>query len=213
MDVEPGQDKPLADGSQPTAAKLQAYVDANAGRYTDAAIIAELTRAGYAEDDVRAALATVARRETATPPTRRAMWTILAAYAITFAVLSLGMLSNAGEFRYLPDATGSIVILAISLAVALLLSLAWVGSRRGTMLLLALLLGLLGASLLGTGGVIGAVFLGLAIVFVVLAFRTTPKPSRRSRETLGALLSLPVVLLVLVAGICVATGLPIPRDL
>ena len=214
MDVEPGEGQAAAEASEPTAEKLNAYVEANSGKFTDAAITAELTRAGYPAEEIRAALEETAR---SAPPsqTGRAVLTILVAYAVTFAILSLGMLANAGsgspqEFR--PDAGGGILILGGSLGVALLLSLLWVGSRRASALLFAALLGVYGVSSLGSGGIVGIVLIAIAIALVVLVLRRSPAPSRRATQTLGVLLSIPVILLVIVAGLCIATGLPIPHN-
>ena len=193
--------------------RLKAYVDANAGRFTDEAITAELTRAGYAAEDIRAALAE-GRRPAVAPPTRRAVVTILAAYGVTFALLSLGMLVNTYRVQYGPDAIGGIMVLAGSLGFALLLSFAWVGSRRVAGLILAAFLGFVGVGWLSTtggGDLIGFVILGIAIGLAVLAFRRGPAPTTRSTATFGVLLSVPVILLVIVAGLCIATGMPIPR--
>ena len=207
------------EGSQNSSANLKAYVDANAGRFTDETITAELTRAGYALDEIRTALTTAAARGIAGPPTGRAVRTILAAYLATFAILSLGMLANSGISRdhLLPDANGGIAILAGSLAVAFVVSLIWVASRRGFVLLVALFLGAGGVSAVGSvgaggsGGLAGVVLLGIAIGIGVLVLRAKPAPTGRSTVTFGLLLAIPVLLLLVVGGICVASGLPIPR--
>ena len=197
----------------PTTANLQAYVDANAGRFTDAAITEELTRAGYAPDAIRAALADATQRGIAAPQTRRAVRTILAAYGITFAILSLGMLTNMGKpfGNYMPDAAGGIVVLFASLAVALAASLFWVASRRGFVLVIALGIGVTGFATLISGNISGALALLLAIVVGFLIARTSTPPSERTTASLGLLLVVPVIFLLVVGGICVASGLPIPR--
>jgi hypothetical protein len=192
----------------PSAEQLAAYVAANYGRFTDAAITSELTKAGYAVEDIRAALAQAAR--TAPPSqTGRAIATILAAYALTFALLSLGMLANSSisQGSYANSAIG-IMILGVSLGVALLLSLAWVGSRRIAALILAVLIVLYGVGTLqaGLGGII---VIGLGVGLAVLVLRQGPS-TRRSTATLGTLLAVPVILLVIITGLCVATGMPIP---
>ena len=208
----PGPGAP-AEGAPTTTANLQAYVDANAGRFTDAAITAELTRAGYAPDAIRAALADAAQRGISTPQTRRAVRTILAAYGITFAVLSLGMLVNMGKpfGNYMPDSAGGIVILAASLGVALAASLFWVASRRGFAMVIALGIGVTGFATLISGNISGALALTLAIVIGVLIARTSTPPSERTNASLSLLLVVPVIFLLVVGGICVASGLPIPR--
>lgn len=154
MDSDQGEDHTGVEGSQPTAAKLQAYVARYGGKFTDAAITTELLRAGYAAEDIRAALTEVSGGITAR--TSRATRTILAAYAVTFALLTIGMLSN--------SASGGVIVLGVSLGFALLLSLLWARKRRA------------------------------------------------ATATLGALLAIPVVLLIIVAGLCLATGLPVPHS-
>jgi len=209
MNSESPEDQ-AAEVPQPTAEKLRAYVEANVARFTEAAMTAELIKAGYAAEDIRAAIAD-ASRDLKPPPTGRAIWTILGAYAVTFAILSLGMLANTHRSSgcCMPNADAGILILAGSLGVALLLSLLWVGSRRATALLLAALLALAGLGSLSSG-IVGFVLIGLAVALVVLVIRRPPKPSGRVTATLGGLIAVPMVLLVIVAGLCVATGLPIP---
>ena len=211
MATDPGR-PPAPDPERAArATKLTTYVRENAGRYTDAAITAELTRAGYPEDEIRAALAAVPHD--AAPPSQvnRAIVAILVAYGVTFALLSVGMLANvrgrAGYFG--PDAGGGILILAGSLGIALFFSLAWVGSRRAALLLLALMFGLFGIANFNAGapGLIGLAF---AVGLAILALRRRSTPSGRTTATLGLLLSVPVILLGVIAGLCVATGLPLP---
>lgn len=200
------------EGAQNSAANLKAYVDANSGRFTDETITAELTRAGYAAEDVRAALAEAAARGLVAPPTGRAVRRILAAYVITFAILSIGMLANSGKSlgMYMPDTSGGIAILAGSLGVAFVASLIWVASRRGFAILMALFLGISGVNSLGSGFA-GLVLIAIAIGIGVLALRTSAAPADRPTATLSVLLVIPVLLLLVVGGICVASGLPIPR--
>lgn len=197
----------------PTEERLQAYVDANAGRFTDEAITAELVRAGYAPDAIRAVLAEAAARGQVMPPTGRAVKTILAAYAITFAILSLGMLVNAGADlgSYMPNAVVGIAILAFSLFVAFVGSLIWISSRRVFAIAAAVLLGISGViGIASSPGFPGVVLLAIAIGIGVLALRT-PSALVGRTTTLGVLLVVPALLLLVVGGICVASGLPIPR--
>ena len=202
-----------ADGraAEPSAENLAAYVAANYGRFTDAAITAELTKAGYADQDIRGALAEAART---TPPsqTGRARWTILALYGVTFALLSLGMLANSsiGEFNNYANAAVGILLLGITLGVALMLSLAWVGSRRGAALLLAFFIILYGFGTFQVAAT-GIIVIAVGVALAVFVLRRGPSTSRRSTATLGALLSVPMILLVIIAGLCVVTGMPIPR--
>jgi len=206
----PGSGTPPQDG--PTTEKLQAYVDANAGRYTDAAITAELLKAGYAPDAIAAALARAASRGQVAPPTGRAVRTILVAYLITFAVLSLGMFLNARSItgQYMPDAAGAVAILGASLGAAFVASLFWISSRRLFMIAIAAVLGLAGVGSLGSG-VAGLVMLGVAVGIGVLAVRSSSGQPGGAPVELGVLLVVPFLLLLVVGGICVASGLPIPR--
>jgi hypothetical protein len=208
----PGPDAP-PDGVPNTTEKLKAYVDANAGRFTDAAITAELTRAGYAPDAIRAALVDAASRGIVAPQTGRAVRTILAAYGVTFAVLSLGMLVNAGRTSgtYMPDSAGGIAILGSSLGVALVASLIWVASRRAFALVIALILGISGISALASGGITGVGLLVGAIGIGWLVLNNSSPRSERTTATLSVLLVVPIIFLLLIGGICVASGLPIPR--
>lgn len=211
----------MSPDSGSTEERLRAYVQANAGRFTDEAITTELIRAGYAPDAIRSALAEAASRGLPAPQTGRAVRMILAAYGITFAILSLGMLTNAGKTTgyLMPDAGGGITILAGSLGVALIASLVWVASRRVVFLLAGTGIALAGAVVLKdvvVGGYGGGIFqaivmLLIGIGLVVLVLRTGSAPSQRTTATLGLLLVAPVLLLVAIAGICVASGLPIPR--
>jgi hypothetical protein len=206
----PGSAAQPEDG--PTAAKLQAYVDANAGRFTDEAITAELVKAGYEPEAIRAALARAGSRGLAPAPTGRAVRAILIAYMATFAILSLGMLTNAGQSvgSYMPDAAGGIVILGMSLGVAFVASLFWIASRRLFVFAIAVILGLVGLGSLNSG-ISGIVMLGVAVVIGVLAARSSPGTAGRVPVEFGVLLVVPLLLLLVVGGICVASGLPIPR--
>jgi hypothetical protein len=206
----PGTATPPDNG--PTAAKLQAYVDANAGRFTDEAITAELEKAGYAQDAIRAALAEAASRGLGPAPTGRAVKLILGAYVVTFAILSLGMLANAGGFsgQYMPDAAGGIAILGASLGVAFVASLFWISSRRLFAIVVAVILGLVGVGSIASG-IAGLVILALAVGIGVVAVRSSSASAGRSPVELGVLLVVPLLLLLVVGGICVASGLPIPR--
>jgi hypothetical protein len=212
VETDHGEPDVAAGDAGQRAEKLRIYVRANAGRFTDAALSAELQRSGYSTDEINAALAD-AVRDAPAPQGRRAIATILIAYAVTFAVLSLGMLGNASlgsSGCCMPGAAGGIVILGISLAVALLLSLAWVGNRRAAALLFAGLIILYGVGTLGAGTA-GVIAIAIGVALAVLVLRRGPPTTGRATATLGTLLSVPVILLVIVAGLCVITGMPIPR--
>jgi hypothetical protein len=141
------------------------YIERNQAQFTEEALLDAARGRGYPEDVVREAGARV-RANTASGPVRhRARRWILTAYLLTFAVLTIGMLTSpSGQNGTGPIGAG---ILAVTLAIAFLLSIGWLGSR--------------GRRIAGaTPGMV-------------------------------AFLAVPVVLLIAVAGICVASGLPIPR--
>jgi len=220
---ESGSPGPASPPATPEAgpasrADLDAYLAANSGRFTDEALYATLVAAGHAPDDVRAGLkrAWALRRES---PTQRARRTILIAYFGVFAVLSIGMLLNGRGRGYLmPDAAGGIALLAGSLGVALVASFVWVASRRLFGLLILLLVVAYGVSALASGA--GAVPLSLLIVLVFgggLVLLGRRKGSGIAgvggggvETDIGVLLVLPLLLLIGIAGLCLASGLPIP---
>ena len=212
--VEAALPSPAPDAGSRSPADLEAYVAANAGRYTDEALTDRLVAAGYPADDVRLALAGAAshlRPQRARP---RAFRAVLVAYVAVFAILSLGMLLNGRPAGYLmPDAEGGIGILAMSLGAAFVASLIWVASRRLFVILILVGFALYGLTAITQGG--GSILVALAAIVlglggtVVLLRRQTDAGPRRETE-LSLLLALPVILLRGVAGICVASGLPIP---
>jgi len=66
------------------------------------------------------------------------------------------------------------------------------------------------------GNVIGAIVLaltlGLALAIALFVVRRSrPSPDATGAMVMTGILAIPVILLVVVAGLCVATGLPIPR--
>ena len=208
---DPGS-PPSAPGSgPPRRADLDAYVAANAGRFTDDALYTTLVGAGHSPEDVRSALArasTVGRQR----PAPRAVRTILVAYVAVFAVLSIGMLLNGRSRGYLmPDAAGGIGILAGSLGVAFVASLVWVASRRLFAILVLVSIVAYGLAAVSSGGSSPLVGLLVVLVFgggVVIMLRR--KTDGGGETDLGVLLVLPMLLLFGVAGICLASGLPIP---
>jgi len=198
--------------SDPSDPAMQAYIQANAGRFTDEALVEALIQAGHDPAAARAAVAAAAAGQTAPPPRSRAVRSIVIAYVAVFAVLSLGMLANSGRTsgEFVPTGAGGIAILAASLGVAFLISMVWVASRRAFALGLAFIVGLAGLGALTAGGLYGALPLAIAIGIVFLVFRAGPAPARPSTTTVGVLLVIPLLLLLAVGGICVASGLPIP---
>jgi hypothetical protein len=202
-----------ASGRTGGRADLDAYVAENTGRYTDDALYQTLVEAGYPADDVRAALtrASAGHRPRRTGP--RAVRTIVIAYVVVFALLSVGMLLNsrpAGHF--MPSGPGGIPILAVALGFAFFASLVWVASRRVFAAIVLVVVGLYAlAAVTGGGGglLIGVAMAALAVGGIVVILRTKSVNTGGEPE-LALLLAIPIILLLGVGGICVASGLPIP---
>ena len=221
--IEPGESRDGGEAAPPSAAAeagsrsrpaLEAYVAANAGKYTDEALLDTLVAAGYPLADVRTALAGAAShlRPQRTGP--RAFRAVILAYAVVFTLLSAGMLLNSRSRGYLmPDPEGGIRILALALGVAFVASLIWVASRRLFVILILLGIALYGLTAITQGGdsivvALAAIVLGLGGTIALL--RRPPEAGTRRQTELSLLLALPVILLLGVGGICVASGLPIP---
>ena len=210
MSEQPPQ---VCDGSpeRGESADLDAYVAANAGRFTDDVLYSTLVAAGHSPEAVRSALTSASasfRPRSAAP---QAVLRILLSYGAVFALLSVGMLLNRRPAGYLmPDAEEGIRILAVSLGVALVASVIWVGSRRFFALgALALFV----AYVLGASTGIGLLaLLSLVAVLVVggVALMRRPKVSGAAEASLALLLAIPLLMLLVVGGICLASGLPIP---
>jgi hypothetical protein len=199
--------------SEPTDPAMQAYIQANAGRFTDEALVEALVQAGHDPAAARAAGAAASAVQAGPTSRSRAVRSIVIAYIAVFAILSVGMLLNSGSGAnaFIPSGSGGIAILAASLGVAFGLSMIWIASRRAFLLGVALILGLIGAGILASSGLYGAIPLAIAIGIGVLVFRSGPAPAGPSTTTVGVLLVIPLLLLLAVGGICVASGLPIPR--
>jgi hypothetical protein len=200
-------------GPEPdTTADLGAYVAANAGKFTDEVLYSTLVAAGHAPEDVRSALARASSRLRPQSAAPKAVRRILLSYVAVFALLSAGMLLNGRPAGYLmPTHDAGIQILAWSLGVTLVASLIWVASRRWFSLCAAALFvaWALGAST--SSGLVALV--GLVIVLVVggvVLVRQPRQPAIGGEATLALLLAIPMLMLVVVGGICVVSGLPIP---
>jgi hypothetical protein len=209
-------DDPMGRSQPPPSSELlNAYVAENAGKYTDEAMYEALVKAGHPPDDVRAAIASASshlRPQTAAP---RAIRAIVIAYIAVFALLSVGMLLNtrATSGPLMPTALGGIGILAASLFAAFLASLVWLASRRIFIFLILLMIGGYGLGALAQSAdtvPVGIVTLVLVAGGVILVFRTPKSLTGRGETALAVLMAVPILLLLGVAGICVASGLPIP---
>lgn len=203
-------------GSAPAAhSDLDAYIAANAGRFTEDALTKALVAAGHSPEDVRAALARTSAQRSPSPAPR-AVRTILISYVAVFALLSLGMLLNGRPAGHLmPDAAGGIGLLALSLGAAFVTSLVWVATRRGFLILA----GVAFVASLVSGS--GSGLVGLIIFFVLaggalLALRRMTAGGGGSavrgggQPAMAVLLALPMLLLIGIAGTCLASGLPVP---
>lgn len=195
-----------------TTADLDGYVAANAGKFTDEILYATLVAAGHPPEDVRSALASASAKLRSQSAAPQAVRRILVAYIGVFALLSVGMLLNHRPPGYLtPTAWGGIQILAGSLGFAVVASLVWVASRAffGVLILALIVAYALGASTAGGWLALG----GLATVLVIggVVIRRQPRqPGAGAEASLALLLAIPMLMLIGVAGICVASGLPIP---
>ena len=207
------QPPPISEGSSDRGAiaDLDAYVAANAGRFTDEVLYSTLVAAGHSPEDVRAALASASARLRPRSAAPQAVLRILLSYGAVFALLSAGMLLNGRPAGYLmPDTGEGIRILAISLGVALVASLIWVASRRFFALgALALFVAYVLGATVGSGLLALLSLVAVLVVGGVVLVRQ-PRVSGIGQASLALLLAIPLLMLLVVGGICLASGLPIP---
>jgi hypothetical protein len=207
----PADDAPPAEG-------LRRYVAQQGGRFTDEALTATLVAAGHGEADVRAALAEYRATQGAGPVRQRAIRAIAIGYLGVYALLSIGMLANgrAPSSNFMPDGRGGIVILTVSLILAFVASMIWVANRRAFGILLFALVTL--GSISGVSSYLSYPEFGSPLVFVppaigilgLIWLLRRGDPAGRPAVALEVLLSIPIILLVGVAGTCLVSGLPIP---
>jgi hypothetical protein len=208
------QPPPVPDGGADprTPADLDSYVAANAGRFTDDVLYSTLVAAGHSPEDVRFALARASSQVRQGNAAPQAVRRILLAYVAVFALLSAGMLLTDRPAGYLmPDSQGGIRILAASLGVTLVASLIWVASRPFFGVLVVALAVAWGLGAYATSGSLSVV--GLVTVLVIGGVMLVRQPRRADvggEASLALLLAIPMLMLFGVAGICVASGLPIP---
>jgi hypothetical protein len=205
------------EGERATAS-LRNYVAEHGGEFTDDALTRALGEAGHKEDDIRAALAAYRAAEAGGPVRSRAIRAIAIAYVAVYVVLSLGMLANSRPQGYLmPDSRGGIVLLTVSLVVAFVASLIWVASRRAFGIVFFALLTL--GSFTGIGPLVASpesiqplVFLppAIGIVGLIWLLRRRTAGNLGGGAGFGVLLAIPIVLLLGVGGLCVASGMPLP---
>lgn len=195
---------------------LEAYIRANRGRFTEAALRSQALAAGHSPEAVDAALA--ATRDLQQPVdvgrvVRRVFLIYLAVYLILDALIFINP-SNQGS-GFLGDLRGiGILILSLALGAGFVASLVWIASRRGFFFVIGCGLVLYGLSILT--GYQPALFvalivsgIGMALAFAALRYRRqSAAPSAVSVELL---MSIPLLILLAVGGACVVSGLPIPR--
>jgi hypothetical protein len=193
---------------------LDAYIREHRAAYTEDALRAAAISAGHSPEAVEAALG--ATRGGAAPRGPGvAIRRVFIAYLAVWLILDTLMLINPANNRsgVLGDMRGiGILFLSISLGVAFLASLAWIASRRGFVALVGIILVLWG---LGSINAIlpAALAIGGGSVLVILTMRGRQARSATSASspTAELLMSMPLLILLVVGGICVASGLPVPR--
>ena len=118
-------------GPDPT---LQAYLEANRGRYTDDALTDALVKAGYTAESVRSELKRLAQRDAAVPIRARARWIVIALYAVGYVVLVAAMLTNPTTGLSGAGAIGT-VVLTIALGGAFVIAMLWLRRIAGSLAL------------------------------------------------------------------------------
>jgi len=139
---------------------LAAYFRSNRGSFTDEALKARASEAGYSTAEVEEALASSRGADLSLPLRRRARSIVLGAYLITYAVLAYGTFTTSYAFG---------------------------------------------------AGQIGTVILTIAMGLTAAISLAIVRRSRRTWTGVGSLapvLAVPLILLVIVAGLCVASGYP-----
>lgn len=197
---------------------LLAYVRANRATVTEGALRQAAIAAGHAPGAVDAALA--ATRDVTPPADRgRAFRNIFLAYLGVYLILSALMLVNPANrgSGFLGDRSGiGVAILSMSLGAAFVGSLVWIASRRLFVALLGVIIGLSGvATLLSSfegGNVVGALIgVPIGAGLILAAVYLDRRPGVAASPSMALLMTLPLLALVVIGGICVASGLPIPR--
>lgn len=203
-----------------STSQLAQYFAANRARFTEEALADSARKSGHSDATIQAAMAESRAAEATEPLRGRAIRAIVIAYLAIYALLSFGMLANSGQpAGYLmPSAAGGIVILTGSLVVTFVASMIWVASRRafGFLFFLGLTLW---AFPLGMSFVANPEFntpavlipTAIGILGMIWLWRGRNAGATGGQPGMEVLLVVPILLLLGVAGLCVATGLPIPR--
>ena len=190
---------------------LETYIRANAGRYSEAALRRAALAAGNDPRLVDAALARYGH-DAGRTATRTATRATRIVYLVAFVVLSLGMflngVTNAG------DSYGgtflAIVVWGVVLALGYAAAHLWLASRRAGLLVLGLIVALAGFASLGMGGAGPILVLATGLAVMAAAFRFGGQVAPAMSTSLPVLLSVPLLIVLALGGMCIATGLPIP---
>lgn len=217
-----GPETPEAGRATPEAGPgpLDAYLRANRGAYTEEALRKAALAAGNDPAEVEAALART--REAAGAPLAdrgRVARNIFLWYLGVYLLLDVLMLinpANRDSGGFLGDVRGiGIVILSMALGLGLVGSLVWVGSRRLFWALVGVGLVLYGLPVLwnpyGGGPVIGFALVAGGGALIIAAAKVMTRPGVPANPTVTLLMSVPMLILLVVGGICVMSGLPVPR--
>jgi hypothetical protein len=205
---------PAPDATTP----LVDYVRVNRDAFTEDALRQAALSAGNSPADVEAAIAAT-RAGVPRPADRgRAARIVVTWYVGVFAVLALLMLLNpANHTSGFGDISGiGTLILLLSLGAALIASLVWIASRRVFVALVGVGVILTGLSLISGGGTTSGLLPALAwivvgVVILAVAARVGLRPGVPASPSMELLLLIPMLMLLAVGGVCVASGLPIPR--
>ena len=194
---------------EPIPGSLEDYFRENRDRVTQDVLTERARTAGHSDAAIEAAWAAAAAPPQ--PAGGRAIRAILIAYGATFALLSVGMLLNTRDMpgNLMQDPRGGIFVLGLSLGACFVASLVWMNSRRAFWSILSILTALGGLSGLGSSPIWGALLIAGAAAVLWLVWR----PAWRdvgTRTDLAVLLVVPLLLLIGIAGTCLASGLPIP---
>jgi hypothetical protein len=206
---------PVPDATTP----LVDYVRANRDAFTEDALRQAALAAGNSPADVEAAIAAT-RAGVPRPADRgRAARIVVTWYVGVFAVLAVLMLVNPANHSSgsIGDISGiGTLILLLSLGAALIASLVWIASRRAFVALVGVGVILTGLSLISGGGTTSGLLPALAwivvgVVILAVAARVGLRPGVPASPSMELLLLIPMLMLLAVGGVCVASGLPIPR--
>ncbi len=147
---------------------LERYLDTNHGRFTDEALVAAASAAGWDQPAIEAAFEASRRRTASAPIRARARRIVQYLYLAGYVVLMAGIIVNPAARPY-GGAVIGIVVLTLAMLIAFALGRLWY-NRKGV------------------------------------------SPAMTGTD-LSVLLLVPVILWLVVAGLCVASGLPIPRTI